>query len=449
MKVEVVVDIKKLIAEKQFKVLKEVLIEQEPVTVVKMIEELPPDEKIIVFRFLPKDTAAEVFSELEKDDQMELLSLFKEETLRDIIESMDADDRASLLEELPANVVKRLLSYLSEEERKNTLILLNYPEDSAGRIMNPDFLDLKESLLVKEALEKIRSQGKEKESIYTLFVIDAKRKLKGVLELKDLIFAQEDQLIKDIMNEDPIYVTAYDDQEKVARIMQDYNLLAIPVTDSEKRLVGMITIDDMVDVLEDSATEDIQRMAAIGVTETSYFHTSLWELVKNRVIWLAALLLFESVAVFVIEGFSEVLQKITILAAFMPTINAIGGNTGSQMSAIIIRSMAVGDIEEKDFKKVISKEITSGLVLGIILGVIMFLRSLLNTQEFLIMSSLALSIVIVVIISNLLGSILPFLAKKMHLDPALISGPFISTLMDIISMFVYFSIASLLLKDLI
>ncbi|PNR97037.1 magnesium transporter [Petrotoga sp. 9PWA.NaAc.5.4] len=449
MKVEVVVDIKKLIAEKQFKVLKEVLIEQEPVTVVKMIEELPPDEKIIVFRFLPKDTAAEVFSELEKDDQMELLSLFKEETLRDIIESMDADDRASLLEELPANVVKRLLSYLSEEERKNTLILLNYPEDSAGRIMNPDFLDLKESLLVKEALEKIRSQGKEKESIYTLFVIDAKRKLKGVLELKDLIFAQEDQLVKDIMNEDPIYVTVYDDQEKVARIMQDYNLLAIPVTDSEKRLVGMITIDDMVDVLEDSATEDIQRMAAIGVTETSYFHTSLWELVKNRVIWLAALLLFESVAVFVIEGFSEVLQKITILAAFMPTINAIGGNTGSQMSAIIIRSMAVGDIEEKDFKKVIFKEITSGLVLGIILGVIMFLRSLLNTQEFLIMSSLALSILIVVIISNILGAILPFLAKKMRLDPALISGPFISTLMDIISMVVYFSIASFLLKDLI
>ncbi|KUK84024.1 MAG: Magnesium transporter [Petrotoga mobilis] len=449
MKVEVKVDIKKLINEKEFKLLKELLKEQEPARIVEMIEELPHDEKIVVFRFLPKDTAAEVFSHLEKDDQMELLSLFKEDKLKEIIENMEPDDRADLLEELPANVVKRLLAHLSNEERQNTLILLNYPEYSAGRIMNPNFLDLKENMTVKEALQHIRDEGNKKETIYTLFVIDNTRKLMGTVELKDLIFSEEDALIKDIMNKNPIFSTVYDDEEEVARIMQDYDLLAIPVTDSEKRLVGIITIDDIVDVLEESATEDIQKMAAVGVTETSYFHTSIWELIKSRVIWLGALLLFESIAVFVIEGFSDVLQKITVLAAFMPTINAIGGNTGSQMSAIVIRSMAVGDIEENDFKKVLARELFSSVILGIILAIIMFLRSIVNTREPLIMLSLSLSIIIVVIISNLLGAILPFFAKKIHLDPAMISGPFISTLMDILSMFFYFSISALLLKDIL
>lgn len=449
MKVEVKVDIKKLINEKEFKLLKELLKEQEPARIVEMIEELPQDEKIVVFRFLPKDTAAEVFSHLEKDDQMELLSLFKEDKLKEIIENMEPDDRADLLEELPANVVKRLLAHLSNEERQNTLILLNYPEYSAGRIMNPNFLDLKENMTIKEALQHIKAEGNKKETIYTLFVIDNTRKLKGTVELKDLIFSEENEIVKNIMNENPIYSTVYDNEEEVARVMQDYDLLAIPVTDSEKRLVGIITIDDIVDVLEESATEDIQKMAAVGVTETSYFHTSIWELVKSRVIWLGALLLFESIAVFVIEGFSDVLQKITVLAAFMPTINAIGGNTGSQMSAIVIRSMAVGDIEEDDFKKVLGKELFSGVILGIILGIVMFLRSIINTREPLIMLSLSLSIIIVVMISNILGAILPFFAKKIHLDPALISGPFISTLMDILSMFFYFSIAALLLKDLL
>jgi len=448
-KVEVKVDIKKIINEKEFKLLKELLKEQEPARIVEMIEELPHDEKIVVFRFLPKDTAAEVFSQLEKDDQMELLSLFKEDKLKEIIENMEPDDRADLLEELPANVVKRLLAHLSNEERQNTLILLNYPEYSAGRIMNPNFLDLKENMTIKEALQHIKAEGNKKETIYTLFVIDNTRKLKGTVELKDLIFSEENEIVKNIMNENPIYSTVYDNEEEVARVMQDYDLLAIPVTDSEKRLVGIITIDDIVDVLEESATEDIQKMAAVGVTETSYFHTSVWELVKSRVIWLGALLLFESIAVFVIEGFSDVLQKITVLAAFMPTINAIGGNTGSQMSAIVIRSMAVGDIEEDDFKKVLGKELFSGVILGIILGIVMFLRSIVNTREPLIMLSLSLSIIIVVMISNILGAILPFFAKKIHLDPALISGPFISTLMDILSMFFYFSIAALLLKDLL
>jgi len=449
MKIEVKVDIKRLINEKEFKVLKELLKDEEPTDIVRMIEELPHDEKIVVFRFLPKDTAAEVFSQLEKDDQMELISLFKEDKLKEIIENMEPDDRADLLEELPANVVKKLLSHLSDEERKNTLILLTYPEDSAGRIMNPNFLDLKENMTIEEALLYIKKEGSKKETIYTLFVIDNTRKLKGVVELKDLIFAQEEEKVKNIMNEDPTYVTVYENEEEVARIMQDYDLLAIPVVDSEKRLVGIITIDDIVDVLEESATEDIQKMAAVGVTETSYFHTSIFELVKSRVIWLGALLLFDSIAVFVIEGYTDVLQKITILAAFMPTINAIGGHAGGQMSAIIIRSMALGDIDESDLKKVLKKEIVSGIILGIILGIIMFLRAIINTREPMIMLSLAVSIIVVVIISNLLGAMLPFIAKKIKLDPALISGPFIASLMDILSMFFYFSISTFLLKDIL
>ncbi|MDN5342047.1 magnesium transporter [Oceanotoga sp. DSM 15011] len=449
MKIEMTVDIKKLIDLKQFKVLKELISEQSVPYIVEILEELEAEEKIVVFRLLPKDIAAVVFTELEIDDQKKLLALFKEEKLKEIIINMEPDDRVEIFEELPANVVKNLLNYLSPQERDQTLILLNYPQDSAGRIMTPDFFDLKEDLTVSEALKNIRTYGNEKETIYTLFIINHNRKLEGVIELKDLIFADDDKLIKDIMNKEFVYVKAYENEEEVAKIMKDYDLLALPVTDSEKRLIGIITIDDIVDIIEDSVTEDIQKMAGMGVTDTSYLHTSTWKLIKSRVIWLIMLLLLESTAAFIIDGYSHVLQKVTILAAFIPTINAMGGNAGSQMSAIIIRSIALGELEFKDMKRVFFKELLIGSIMGVILSIVMGFRAFVNTQNPMIILSLSISLIIVVIVSNLLGAILPFIAKKLKLDPALISGPLISTLMDVISMTVYFSVALSLLKDFI
>lgn len=449
MKIEMTVDIKKLIDLKQFKVLKELISEQSVPYIVEILEELEAEEKIVVFRLLPKDIAAVVFTELEIDDQKKLLALFKEEKLKEIIINMEPDDRVEIFEELPANVVKNLLNYLSPQERDQTLILLNYPQDSAGRIMTPDFFDLKEDLTVSEALKNIRTYGNEKETIYTLFIINHNRKLEGVIELKDLIFADDDKLIKDIMNKEFVYVKAYENEEEVAKIMKDYDLLALPVTDSEKRLIGIITIDDIVDIIEDSVTEDIQKMAGMGVTDTSYLHTSTWKLIKSRVIWLIMLLLLESTAAFIIDGYSHVLQKVTILAAFIPTINAMGGNAGSQMSVIIIRSIALGELEFKDMKRVFFKELLIGSIMGVILSIVMGFRAFVNTQNPMIILSLSISLIIVVIVSNLLGAILPFIAKKLKLDPALISGPLISTLMDVISMTVYFSVALSLLKDFI
>lgn len=449
MKIDMKVDVKKLIKLGQLKFLKELLIEQEPASIVQMIFELPPEELLIVFRLLPKDYAAFVFSELEIDDQINLLSLFKEERVKDIIEEMDPDDRAELFEEMPANVVKKMLTYLSPEERKNTLILLNYPEESAGRIMTPYYLDLTANMKVSQALKHIKEIGDTKETIYTLFVIDEKRNLSGVLELKDLIFANDDDLVRDLMNEKPISVTVYTDQEHAYKIMRDYDFLALPVTDSEERLVGIITIDDMVDVIEDEATEDIQKMAGMSKTDTSYMHTSIWKLIKSRVFWLIMLLLLGSVVSFIIDGYSEILQKITILAAFIPTINAMGGNTGGQMSAIMIRSLAVGDVDSSHMKKIFLKELLIGIILGVILSIIMILRALMNTTDIYVIMSLSFSLLFVIIISNLLGTFLPFFAKKIKIDPAVISGPLISTLMDLISMTIYFSISALLLKNYI
>lgn len=449
MKIDMKIDIKKLIDNNQLKILKDILKDQEPAYIVEMIEEIEAEDKVIIFRLLQKDTAALVFSELERDDQLKLISLFKEEKTKEIVTNLDPDDRTDLFEELPANVVKKLLAYLSNEEREQAQVLLNYPEDSAGRIMTPDLFDLREKSTTINALKKIKEKGRNAETIYTLFVIDENRKLTGVVDLDEIIFSEDNTLIKEIMDDDPLFVSVYDSEEDAAMIMRDYDLLALPVVDSEKRLVGIITVDDIIDIIEESATEDIQKMAAVNATDSSYLHTSIWKLVKSRVVWLVMLLLLESVAVFIIDGFSEVLQKVTILAAFIPTINAMGGNTGSQMSAVIIRSMALGELDKDDLKRVLRKEILVGIILGAILAVVMGLRAFINTQNISIIIALSSSLVIVVLVSNFLGSVLPFFAKKFKLDPALISGPLISTMMDVISMAVYFSVSMYFLRDML
>ncbi|WP_448522347.1 magnesium transporter [Pseudothermotoga sp.] len=446
MKVKVKLDIKNFIERGDFRTLKMILSQQEPADILEMIEELPPDEKIVVFRLLPKDQAALVFSELEADDQIALIELFKEEKLKEIISSMSPDDRAELLEEMPANVVNRLLSYLTPEERKETLALLNYPENSAGRLTTPKCVELHPEMSVKEALEKIRKEGRNKETIYLMPVIDHQRKLLGVVTLEDLIFSDPDMLLEQVMDDQPVYVYATTDQEEVAQIMRKYDLVAVPVVDSEQRLIGIITIDDVVDVIDEEATEDIQKMSSIVVTEQSYFHTSSWQFFINRLPWLVALLLLGTLSSGIIAKFETLLASLPIIAAFMPAMVDTGGNIGSQISALVIRGMALGEIEQKDWWRILLRELLIGAMLGVVLALAVLLRAVFVTRTTQIMLAVSTALFAVVVVSNIIGALLPFIAKFLKIDPAIMAGPLLTTIVDLLGIAIYFSITNFLLS---
>ncbi|KAF2958847.1 magnesium transporter [Thermotoga sp. Ku-13t] len=446
MKVKVKLDIKSFIERGDFRTLKIILSQQEPADILEMIEELPPDEKIVVFRLLPKDQAAIVFSELEFDDQMALIELFKEEKLKEIISSMSPDDRAELLEEMPANVVNRLLSYLTPEERKETLALLNYPENSAGRLTTPKCVELHPEMTVREALDRIRREGKDKETIYLMPVIDHQRKLLGVVRLEDLIFADPDGLVEQVMDEQPVYVYATTDQEEVAQIMRKYDLVAVPVVDSEQRLIGIITIDDVVDVIDEEVTEDIQKMSSMVVTEQSYFHTSSWQFFTNRLPWLVVLLLLGTLSSGIIARFESLLASLPIIAAFMPAMVDTGGNIGSQISALVIRGMALGEIEQKDWWKVLLREFLIGAMLAGVLALTVLIRVVFVTKASQVMFAVSVALFVVVVVSNIIGAILPFIAKAFRIDPAIMAGPLLTTIVDLMGIAIYFGIVNLLLS---
>ncbi|WP_448535081.1 magnesium transporter [Pseudothermotoga sp.] len=446
MKVKVKLDIKNFIERGDFRTLKMILSQQEPADILEMIEELPPDEKIVVFRLLPKDQAALVFSELEADDQIALIELFKEEKLKEIISSMSPDDRAELLEEMPANVVNRLLSYLTPEERRETLALLNYPENSAGRLTTPKCVELYPEMSVKEALEKIRREGRDKETIYLMPVIDHQRKLLGIVTLEDLIFSDPDSFVEQVMDDQPVYVYATTDQEEVAQIMRKYDLVAVPVVDSEQRLIGIITIDDVVDVIDEEATEDIQKMSSIVVTEQSYFHTSSWQFFINRLPWLVALLLLGTLSSGIIAKFETLLASLPIIAAFMPAMVDTGGNIGSQISALVIRGMALGEIEQKDWWRILLRELLIGAMLGVVLALAVLLRAVFVTRTTQIMLAVSTALFTVVVVSNIIGALLPFIAKSLKIDPAIMAGPLLTTIVDLLGIAIYFSITNFLLS---
>ena len=446
MKVKLQVDIRKLIERNDLKTLKLLLQDQEPGTVFEMIEELEASEKIVVFRLLPKDLAAEVFAQLEPDEQLEIINLLKSDpVLKEIVNNMEPDDRAELLDELPASLVTTLLEMLSPQEREETLQILNYPENSAGRVMSPRFIYLKENMTIDKALEKIRKFGKRAETIYTLYVVDDSRKLLGFVDLEDILYAEPKTLIKDIANYNPIFVYTTDDQEEVAGIMRRHDLLVIPVIDRDERLVGIITIDDVVDIIDEEATEDIQKMAGLNVTYTSYFHTSTFTFFIKRIPWLAALLLLESLNSFVVSHFEMLIAAIPILAAFMTSMVDAGGNTGSQISALVIRGMALGEIKLRDFWRVFIKESFQGILLGAFLGIILLARGFLITHNILVNLAAAVSLTVVILYANILGVILPFMAKFFKIDPAVMAGPIITTVVDVTGMLIYFSIAKIII----
>lgn len=437
-------EIQQLIDERRFFELKNVLDESAPADVEELLNNVRSDDWLIVFRLLPKELAADVFSELEPNEQADLLSRFRDFRIRDIIQELDPDDRTELFEELPAEIVDKLIGYLDPPERKDALRLLGYPEESVGREMTPEFVALREDWTVRQSLDYIRNSAQDTETIYTAYVLGPRRKLLGVLSLRDIILAGDDEIIREIMNPNPINVSTRDDREEAARILAKYDFLALPVVDSQGFMVGIVTVDDVIEVLEDEATEDIERMASIEPIDSPYMNVGAWGLVKSRVFWLATLLLLQGFTASIMGRFEDLIAGMVLITFFVPTLVGVGGNTGSQISAMIIRGLSVGDISSKDIRRIIGKELIVGLILAAILSLLLFGRALLLEPRFDVAFAVSIALGAVVLYSNLIGAVLPIGAKKVGLDPAVMAGPVITTLVDITGIAMYFGIIKLI-----
>lgn len=431
-----------LIAEKNYALLKTELNNMQPADIAEFLDILDEKQTLIIFRLLSKEVASDVFAHLSVEMQARICELVNEKELKDIVDDLYFDDKIDLLEEMPANVVKRILKNTSEVERKLINQFLMYPDYSAGSLMTIEFVDLKKEMLVGEALERIRKIALDKETIYTCYVTDAKRHLEGIISLKDLVLSSTDKIIGDIMNKEPIFVTTHDDQEDTAEIFKKYDLLVLPVVDHERRLVGIITIDDIVDVIEQETTEDIYKMAAVSPTEEGYINAGVFSLARKRIIWLLVLMVSATFTGLIIRRFETALQSVVMLTAFIPMLMDTGGNAGSQASALVIRSIVLGEVEFRNIGKVIWKEMRIGLIAGITLMVLNFLRIFL-LEQYPIQIALVVSatLVFTVIIAKMIGGTLPLLAKKLRLDPAVMAGPLITTIVDALTLMIYFRFA--------
>lgn len=435
-----------LLKENKLIELSEYLQEINSVDISKIMCDLDEKDLVLVFRMLPKDVAVEVFSYLEKDTQKNLIQLIADSEIKDIIDKLFLDDTVDLIEELPAYIVKRVLKNTSSERRNLINQFLNYKDSSAGAIMTIEFLDLKEDITVGEAINSIRQKCMNKEVVDTCFVTDKNRKLIGSLSLKDLILSEEDSKISTLIDKNIIYTKTSEEQENVAKIFKEYDLTCMPVVDCEKRLVGVITVDDIIDIIEKENTEDFQKMAAIKPNEEAYLKTPVIELAKHRVVWLLVLMISATITGNIIKKFDEVLQSVVILAAFIPMLMDTGGNAGSQSSTLIIRGLALGDIKIKDYAKVMFKEFRVSLIVGVILSVVNFLRVyFLEKTDLRISLTVCVSLFFTVIIAKVVGSILPIIAKKLKFDPAIMASPLITTIVDAFALMIYFTFAKLLL----
>lgn len=438
--------IRVLIHENKIIELSEYLQGMKPVDIAKRMMDLGAEDLILVFRILSKDTSAEVFSYLDKESQQYIVEIIADSEVKEIIEKLFLDDTVDLIEELPANIVKKVLKNTSRQKRELINQFLKYNESSAGSIMTIEFVDLKEDMTVKEAINNTRKTGLNKETIDTCFVIDNYRKLKGTITIKDLILSNEDILISNIMDKNTISVKTCEDQEKVASLFKEYDLVSMAVVDKEERLVGIITIDDIVDIIEQENTEDFQKMAAIKPSEEAYLKTPVLQLAKHRVVWLLVLMISATVTGSIIKEFDEVIQSVVILAAFIPMLMDTGGNAGSQSSTLIIRGLALGDISTKDYLKVMYKEFRVSLIVASILSAVNFLRIyFLENTDIMITLTVCGSLFFTVIIAKVVGSILPIIAKKLKLDPAIMASPLITTIVDAFALTIYFTLARLFL----
>ncbi|MCB6608621.1 magnesium transporter [[Clostridium] symbiosum] len=445
---EKIEELLKLAADKKYRDLKAQLVEMNEVDIASFIEELDSEKTVVVFRMLSKELATEVFACLPVDKQQHIITSITDYELRGIIDDLYVDDAVDMVEELPASIVKRVLQNSSPDTRKLINQFLNYPENSAGSVMTAEYVGLKKQMTVEEAFAYIRKYGVDKETIYTCYVMDEKRQLEGVVTVKDLLMNPYDTVLGDIMDVHVMKAYTTEDREEVVDTFNEYGLLSLPVVDKENRLVGIITVDDVMDVMEQEATEteDFEKMAAMLPSEKPYLKTSVFQLAKNRIPWLMILMVSSMVTGGILLKYENAFAAIPLLVTFVPMLMDTGGNSGSQASTMIIRGMAVGEVEPADILHVVWKELRVGMLCGVSLALVNFVRLMIQYPgKTLICLTVVLSIFFTVIIAKTIGCTLPILAKVIHLDPAIMAAPMITTIVDACSLMIYFQLASRLL----
>lgn len=431
-----------LIEMKKFNELKKILNDINSADIPNLLEELDSKQTVQVFRLLSKEKAGEAFSFMEKDIREILIKELTDLELKNVLDELYMDDTVDLIEEMPSNVVTRILKSVNKEDRKVINELLKYPEDSAGSIMTTEFIDLKENMTVEEALERIKELAIDSETIYTCYVLSQNRELIGIVDIKEILIADRNKKIEELMDTDFVTAVTTEDQENVAKTFDKYHIYALPVVDNENRLVGIITVDDAMNVLQDEASEDFEIMAAMQPNEDGYFETSVFKHAKNRIVWLLVLMFSAILTGTIISKYEGAFTVVPILVSFIPMIMDTGGNCGSQSSTLIIRGLATDEIELKDVFKVLWKEIRVAVLVGLVLAVVNGLRIFLQYKDLKIAITIGFTLVVTVALAKTIGCLLPMLAKKLKLDPAIMAAPLITTLVDTFSILVYFNIAT-------
>ncbi len=431
-----------LLEQKKYSALRDILVTLNPADIAALLNDLKEEKISLLFRLLPKDTAAEVFVEMDADLQEALITGFSDAELKEVIEELYVDDAVDLIEDMPANVVKRILKNTDPNTRKTINEILKYPEDSAGSIMTTEYVDLRQEMTVNEAIKRIRRTGVDKETVNTCYVTDDNRHLLGSISLRALLLSEEEEIVSEIMNSNPVSVFTHDDKEEVAKSFEKYDLIAIPVTDGESRLVGIVTVDDAIDVIYEEATEDIEKMAAITPGDRPYLKTPVFEMYKSRIPWLLLLMLSSTFTGLIITSFENALAAQVALTAFIPMLMGSGGNSGSQSSVTVIRGLSIGEIEFSDTFAVILKELRVAILCGVTLAAATFIKIIIiDGQPIEISFVVSLSMLVTVFIAKVVGCMLPIAAKKAGFDPAVMASPFITTIVDALSLIVYFNVA--------
>lgn len=447
-------ELMQLLDERRMKELQLRLEDMNEFDVAEFLSEIGDNRMPMVFRLLSKQMAADVFANFDSPEQEQIINSITDSELSAIIEELYVDDAVDMMEELPANVVKRVMRTATPETRRLINQYLNYPENSAGSIMTAEFVDLKKYMNVRESIARIRRIGEDKETIYTCFVTSADRKLEGVLSVKDLLLSDDETVIEDIMDTNIVFCMTHDDQEEAAEKISDYDLMALPVVDKEGRLVGIVTVDDVIDVMEAEATEDFELMAAMTPSDKPYSRTSAWDMWKRRVPWLMFLMLSATFTSMIINSFEDALAVQAVLIGFIPMLMGTGGNSGAQASTAVIRSISLGDTEPEDVGRVIWKEFRVAILCGVTLAAVNFAKMLLVDRMLLnndgvtitVAAVVSLSIVLIVMFAKVVGSVLPIAAEKLGVDPAVMANPLISTITDAVSLLIYFEIAKLMIS---
>lgn len=439
-------EILELIEEKKYLNAREEIVKLNSVDIAMILEEIDKKNMLTLFRLLPKNIAADVFSYMSNDMQQYIIQSITDEEMLNMMDNLYFDDVIDLLEEMPANVVKKLLKNTDENKRRLINQFLNYNEDSAGSIMTIELVDLKKEMTVEQAIERIRKIGIDKQTINTCYVTDSNKKLEGIISIRKLILNDKNALVKNIMKENYVSINTFDDQEFVASQFKKYDLTSMPVVDKEHRLVGIITIDDIVDIIDKETTEDFQKMAAMEPSEEEYLKTGVFQLAKHRIIWLLVLMVSAFFTGNIIRKSEDILQSVVILASFIPMLMDTGGNSGSQSSTLIIRGLALGEIELKDISKVMWKEFRVSLIVGTVLSIVNFLRIyFMEKVDLMVAVTVCISLFCTVILAKVVGGILPIVAKKLKLDPAIMASPLITTIVDAVALLIYFGVAKVLL----